>query len=104
MRIVLLLLSAALVFAQDYDLLLKGGHVIDPKNQLDGVMDVAIQDGKIARVAADIPAAQSGSDRNVLSQTYAYALLCTGFLREQLRRFKRQVLFGSRKSRAKGTA
>ena len=36
MRIVLLLLSAGLVFAQDYDLLLKGGHVIDPKNKISG--------------------------------------------------------------------
>jgi dihydroorotase len=36
--------------------LLKGGHVIDPKNQRDGVMDVAITDGKIARVAQNIPA------------------------------------------------
>jgi dihydroorotase len=44
-----------------YDLVLKGGHVIDPKNQLDGVMDVAIKDGKIARVAADIPAALSAT-------------------------------------------
>jgi dihydroorotase len=34
---------------------LKGGRVIDPKNNIDAVMDVAIADGKIARVAADIP-------------------------------------------------
>lgn len=37
-----------------YDLLLKGGHVIDPKNNIDQKMDVAIAGGKIARVAADI--------------------------------------------------
>jgi dihydroorotase len=42
-----------------YDLLLKGGHVIDPKNQIDGVMDVAIAGGKVARVAANIPATES---------------------------------------------
>jgi dihydroorotase len=35
---------------------LKGGHVIDPANQIDGVRDVAIAGGKIARVAANIPA------------------------------------------------
>ena len=35
-----------------YSLLIKGGHVIDPKNGRDGVMDVAIADGKIAEVAA----------------------------------------------------
>ena len=39
------------------DLLLKGGHVIDPKNNIDGVMDVAIAEGKILRVAQNIPAA-----------------------------------------------
>ena len=33
-----------------YSLLLKGGHVIDPANRLDGVMDVSIVDGKIAAV------------------------------------------------------
>ena len=45
--------------AQEYDLLLKGGHVIDPKNSLDGPRDVAIADGKIAAVAADIPASSA---------------------------------------------
>lgn len=40
--------------AQQYDRLLKGGHVIDPKNGIDRVMDVAISNGKIARVAAGI--------------------------------------------------
>ncbi|MGH9162747.1 MAG: amidohydrolase/deacetylase family metallohydrolase [Vicinamibacteraceae bacterium] len=36
------------------DLLITGGHVIDPKNGLDAVMDVGIADGKIAQVSADI--------------------------------------------------
>jgi dihydroorotase len=39
---------------QIFDLLLKGGHVIDPKNKIDSKMDVAITDGKIVQVAADI--------------------------------------------------
>lgn len=47
--------SATLV-AQSYDLLLKGGHVVDPKNNVNGVMDVAIAGTKIERVAANIPA------------------------------------------------
>jgi dihydroorotase len=42
-----------------YDLLIKGGHVIDAKNAIDGVRDVGIKDGKVAAVAADIPAAQA---------------------------------------------
>jgi dihydroorotase len=42
-----------------YDLLLRGGHVIDPKNNIDAVMDVAISRGRVARVAANIPANQA---------------------------------------------
>ena len=38
-----------------YDLLLKGGHVIDPANQLDSVMDVAVSGKEIVAVAKDIP-------------------------------------------------
>src|SRR5258708_2139020 len=37
-----------------YDLLLKGGHVIDPRNQISAVRDVAIADGKVVAVAAGI--------------------------------------------------
>lgn len=37
-----------------YDLLLKGGHVIDPANHIDQIMDVAITGSRIARVAADL--------------------------------------------------
>jgi dihydroorotase len=37
-----------------YDLLLKGGYVIDPANQISRVMDVAVQGGRIARVAEQI--------------------------------------------------
>jgi dihydroorotase len=40
---------------QQYDLLIKGGRVIDPKNGIDGLRDVAITQGKIARVAQSIP-------------------------------------------------
>jgi len=42
--------------AQEIDILLKGGHVIDPKNKIDGEMDVAIADGNILEVAPDISA------------------------------------------------
>lgn len=40
--------------AQKLDILLKGGHVIDPKNSIDRPMDVGIRDGKIAEVATTI--------------------------------------------------
>ena len=42
-----------------YDFLIKGGHVIDPKNRLSAVRDVAIKDGRVAAVAANIPAARA---------------------------------------------
>ena len=38
-----------------YDLIIKGGRVIDPAQNIDGVMDVAISGGKIDKVAANIP-------------------------------------------------
>lgn len=40
-----------------YDLLLKGGRVIDPAQGLDGTYDVAVKEGRIAAVQADIPRA-----------------------------------------------
>ncbi|MEO6188051.1 MAG: amidohydrolase/deacetylase family metallohydrolase [Ginsengibacter sp.] len=58
-KYVLLLVFVGLVTfqsgAQSIDILLKGGHVIDPKNHIDSKMDVAIADGKILKVAPDIP-------------------------------------------------
>ena len=42
-----------------YDLLIKGGRVIDPSQGINGDNDVAVEDGKIARVAPDIPAAEA---------------------------------------------
>jgi dihydroorotase len=66
MRILLLLLlSAGLVWAQEYDLLLKGGHLIDPKNKISGRRDVAIKDGRIAAVSNEIPAAKALKTVNV---------------------------------------
>ena len=47
------------VTAQEYDIVIKGGHVIDAKNDIDAVMDVAIKDGKIAKVAKNIDAKQA---------------------------------------------
>ena len=52
----LLLCCISIVNAQRYSIVIKEGHVIDPKNNINGVMDVAIQDGKIALVAKNIDA------------------------------------------------
>jgi len=49
----LVLLSFS-VRAQEYDVLLKGGHLIDAKNNIDGPMDLAITDGKISEVSRNI--------------------------------------------------
>jgi dihydroorotase len=38
----------------ELDLLIRNGHVIDPKNAIDAVLDVGIAGGKITRVAANI--------------------------------------------------
>lgn len=61
----LILIAPLLLSAQPYDLLLKGGHVIDPKNKVNAVRDVAITNGKVARVAADLPASQAKRVANV---------------------------------------
>ena len=56
MRLAWLCLAAAQLAAQaPYDLLLKGGHVIDPKNGIDAVRDVGIRDGRIAAVQENLP-------------------------------------------------
>ncbi|HSJ28398.1 MAG TPA: amidohydrolase/deacetylase family metallohydrolase [Acidimicrobiia bacterium] len=39
-----------------FDLVLSGGHLIDPRNGVDGVRDVAIKDGKVAAIGEGIPA------------------------------------------------
>ncbi|MES2872921.1 MAG: amidohydrolase/deacetylase family metallohydrolase [Bacteroidota bacterium] len=50
-----MLANMSSIKAQQIDLLLKGGHVIDPKNNINSKMDVAILAGKIFKVASDIP-------------------------------------------------
>ncbi len=62
---VLFALAGALGAQPRYDLLLKGGHVIDPKNGIDGAMDVAIAGGKIARVAPHIDASEARKTADV---------------------------------------
>ena len=51
--------------AQSYDILLQGGHVIDPANGIDQAMDVAISGDRIARVAPNLPAGQAKKVLNV---------------------------------------
>ena len=51
-----LIVAALTVRAQDYTIVIKGGHVIDAKNNINEVMDVGIKDDKVVRVAKNIDA------------------------------------------------
>jgi N-acyl-D-aspartate/D-glutamate deacylase len=42
--------AATLATAQQYDLVLEGGRVLDPETHLDAVRNVGIRDGKVARI------------------------------------------------------
>ena len=52
--IILCIFYSILTFAQEYSIVIKDGHVIDPKNNIDDVMDVAISNGKIVQVSKNI--------------------------------------------------
>jgi dihydroorotase len=68
-----LLVSGSLLYAnahgQQYTLLIKGGHVIDPKNKIDAVMDIALTNDTIAKVAGQIDPATA---RKVIDATGLY--------------------------------
>ncbi|GAB3736596.1 amidohydrolase/deacetylase family metallohydrolase [Spirosoma lituiforme] len=55
----LLFLLTNWAWAQPYSLVIKGGRLIDPKNNIDALMDVAITDGKVVQVAKTIDAKQA---------------------------------------------
>ena len=68
-----------------YDLLLKGGRVVDPHNGRNDLLDVAIKDAKIAAVAADLALGEAEQviDATGLMVTpglggYSHARLCHG--------------------------
>ncbi len=46
------LFTGTLLFAQQYDLVVEGGRVMDPETGLDAVRNVGIRDGKIASISA----------------------------------------------------
>ena len=50
---------------QQFDLILKGGRVIDPARNFDGLVDVAITDGKIAAVEPNLPTEAAGAVTDV---------------------------------------
>lgn len=72
----LLLFSAmCAVCAQEFDTIIKKGHVIDPANNIDGVRDIAIADGKIALVAKEI---QPARGKSVIDASGL--IVCPGFI------------------------
>ena len=48
-----------------YDLILRGGRVVDPLQKLDAVTDVAFSDGKVARIGAGLQAGASTDIRDI---------------------------------------
>ncbi len=52
--IIISLMITGLLKAQTYNIVIKGGHVIDPKNNIDEVMDIAVKEGKIVLMAKNI--------------------------------------------------
>jgi len=48
--------------AQGFDLVLRGGRVIDPAQGIDAVCDVAVAKGRIAAVGPDLPASRTDID------------------------------------------
>lgn len=53
-RAALLAAISTLLLHGQYDIVLKGGRVIDPKNGIDAIRDVAVKDGRIAAVAENL--------------------------------------------------
>ena len=47
-------LSSGSVFAQEIDIHLRGGHLIDAKNKINGRMDIAVSNGRIVKVSPSI--------------------------------------------------
>jgi dihydroorotase len=50
----LIFFSVFTLSAQEYDLLIKNGHLIDAKNNIDEIFDLAIKDQKVAKVDKNI--------------------------------------------------
>ena len=72
---ILMYFSLIAIQAQEIDLLIKNGHVFDPKNNLDTVLDISIGDGKVLEVAPDIA---SENAKKVVDATGLY--VCPGLI------------------------
>jgi dihydroorotase len=61
----------------NYDLILQGGHVVDPANRVNAVCDIAIKDGRIANVAVNINPASAKSVMRAHGQLITPGLIDT---------------------------
>jgi len=52
-RLACLLLLSTLAAAQQFDVVLEGGRVMDPESSLDAIRNVGIRDGKIAKISSE---------------------------------------------------
>jgi dihydroorotase len=57
------------------DLILKGGRVLDPSRNFDGVADIAFADGKVAAVGPDLPVPSGAIVRNVAGKVVTPGLI-----------------------------
>ena len=71
----ILVLVTTFTQAQEIDLLLKNGYVIDPANNINAQLDVAIADGKIVKVAPNIAPDQA---KKIVDVTGLY--VCPGLI------------------------
>jgi len=64
-----------IAYAQQYDIVLKNGHIIDPKNKIDAISDIAVKDGKIVKIGKGI---DGGASKKTIDATGLY--ITPGFI------------------------
>lgn len=64
-RLLVTVCFALALKGQTYDVVLKGGHLIDPKNGVNAVRDIGIAEGKVARIDSNIAASEGRRVVNV---------------------------------------
>jgi dihydroorotase len=72
---VVLLITTSILQAQVYNLVIKGGQVIDPKSGINEIMDIAVLDGKIASIAKNIEASNAKQVINAKGMIVAPGLI-----------------------------
>jgi N-acyl-D-aspartate/D-glutamate deacylase len=71
----LLALSNPLVSAQQFDLVLEGGRVMDPETGVDAVRNVGIRDGKIVRISSEAWVVIFNNKQEILDKVIPHPLV-----------------------------